>query len=266
MRALTWVPVLTLAWLGLGGCFYVHDDDCESNLDCESGRVCQDGQCLDAEDLENSNGGNGGNGTDGENSAGGTSSEESSAGGTASSGTTGSEDDDGPSCEGIDSGTQVARVTDSDVPPICESPSSSVTAVFGGDSLLESLDGSSCELASRGYECGDALADTYDCGDCSFKVVLETVPYEGQTVVVGWAIEPTSCVSEGCSDYCCTSESGTAYSSIYWLPQAAPGQTTASSSSSGTSASSSGSNSAASGGNCAGCGYPFCDGECLGCC
>ena len=261
MRGLIWVPVLTLGWLGLGACFYVHDDDCTSNTDCEVGRVCQDGQCLDAEDLESSSDGNGGNGTDGEISGG-----EISNGGTGGSGTSGSEDDSGPSCEGINSGTQVARVTESDVAPICESPSSSVTAVFGNDSLLESLDGSSCELTNRGYECGDALADRYACGDCSFQVTLETVPYEGETVTVGWSIKATSCVSEGCADYCCTSESGVAYNSLYWLPQTAPGQTSASSGSSGTGTSSSGSNSAASGGNCAGCGEPFCSGECTGCC
>lgn len=259
MRGLIWVPVLALSWLSLGACFYVHDDDCESNADCHSGRVCQQGQCLDPEDAEaseNSSDGFGGTGTGGSNG-------ETTGAETTGAETTGEPtDDEGPSCSGINRGTQVATVTDG--PSICESPSSSVTAVFGDDSLLESVDGQACTLTEIGFECGESLADTYDCGGCPFEVYLSKLYVEGEWVTVGWAISPTSCVSEACADYCCTSESGTSFNSLYWLSQPAPGATTASS------ASSSSSSSSATSGGCTGacceCGFPFCDGDCAGCC
>lgn len=250
MRGLIWVPVLTIAWLGLGACFYVHDGDCVSNGDCHSGRVCQQGQCRDAGEVENPAGGFGGT----ESSASG----ETSAANTTSQVTSEPPDDGGPSCSGINRGTQLASVTDG--PSICESPSSSVTAVFGDGSLLERLDDGACTLTNVGSECGDTLADTYDCGECSFKVYLSQLYVEGEWVNVGWAITPTSCAADGCADYCCTSdESGTVFTSLYWLPQAPTGATTASSASSS-------STSGACSGPCCECGFPFCDGDCAGCC
>lgn len=262
MRGLIWVVVLAMSWLSLGACFYVHDDDCVSDADCHSGRVCQQGQCLDAEDAENSNGGFGGGGGTESTPSEETSSEETSSENTTSQPTSEPPDDDGPSCSGINSGTQIATVTDG--PSICEASSSSVTAVFGDDSLLESLDGSACTLTDIGFECGESLADTYECGGCPFKVYLSELYYEGEWVTVGWAVTPTSCTNEACAEYCCTSDTGTNFNSLYWLPQTPPGATTSSSTSS-TSSSTSATTGACTG-PCCECGFPFCDGNCAGCC
>lgn len=224
MRGLIWIPSLTACWFGLGACFYVHDDDCSSNLDCHSGRVCQQGECVDAEAAEgSSDGSGGGEGTGPALNSSTTGSSDGSGGGEGTgpapnSSTTGS-GAAAPGCGGIQSGTQIVAVTSG--PSVCMPAHQAFSAVFGAGSMLESVELGQCSLTEPGTECYEAFPDTYECGSCSFEVYLSSIFSEGESVNVGWVITPASC-SAGCAYYCCTSE-GTDYPGLYWLSQTPPG-------------------------------------------
>jgi hypothetical protein len=63
--------------------------------------------------------------------------------------------------------------------------------------------------------------------------------------------------TDACARYCCTKDSDIRFASDYWLDQLAPGGGGGAGGSTGGTG---------SGGPCDGCGYPFCDGNCAGCC
>jgi len=210
--------------------------ECECN-EGECGRLlaCVEGQCVRADDV----GGTGGSPSEG------------GSGGTSGTPST------GPSCTDLRSGTQQA--THAEI-ALCFAPTTAFSVSIGASGLVTSIDGRACTFQTRGYECFSSFPDQYDCGGCQFNVEAESI--DG-TTPVGWTVSAYSC-TEGCTDYCCSSESGIAFPSDYWLDQTAPGG------SGGVGGTSGGAGTSAGGTNprdpCAGCGYPFCDGNCAGCC
>jgi hypothetical protein len=128
---------------------------------------------------------------------------------------------------------------------------------IGPGGLVQSINGQSCTLSMRGSSCYDVFPDLYQCGACTFAVQAKST--DGSTTV-GWSVNVNSC-SDACAQYCCTKDSEIRFASDYWLDQLPSG-------SGGTG--SGGSGSSTGGTNprdpCDGCGFPFCDGNCAGCC
>ena len=203
MRGLLWVPVLMLAGVSIGSCSG-YDDDCSSDSDCHTGRVCRQGECRDADSGETSSSGFGGAAS----SSSVTSSSQLTATATA---TTGPPPVDAvPSCEGIESGVEGGFLPTGT--RLCEPPIPFIVAEFERDSLLVSLDTEHCTLTQGGSECSATAADTYECGECTFKIYL-TDTGEGTW---RWAIAGASCERDACADYCCATSTGS-YHSEYWL-------------------------------------------------
>jgi len=182
MRGLIWIPSLTACWFGLGGCFFVHDDDCASNADCHPGRTCERGQCVDAAGT---------------------------SGGLGGSSSIPMEE---PSCQGYQ-GTFVASISTESA--VCLPAQQSFSAVFGATSLLEQADGRNCVLTEGGSECQASVPDTYVCERCAFNVSRRTVLEQGLALERS-AIAPANCRGD-CENYCCSTSSAT-YPGVYWLP------------------------------------------------
>ena len=158
----------------------------------------------------------------------------------------------GPSCTDLRTGTQNA--THAEI-SYCQAEVQVFPVIIGAAGLVQSINGQTCTFLTRGTQCFDIYPDQYQCGACVFDV--QAMSNDGSTPV-GWAVNVDEC-SDACAQYCCTMDSDIRFASDYWLDQIAPGG----SGTGGTGASTGGTSSRDP---CAGCGYPFCDGNCAGCC
>jgi hypothetical protein len=220
------------AWLGMQACMFVHDDACAKDSDCKNGRICNAGTCSDTDGSVSPEGSDVGN----EGSASG------NGGGTPAK---------GPTCTALRSGMQQATHAET---ALCQAPTSSFSVSIGSSGLVQSIDGRSCTLTKPGYSCYETSPDEYQCGACTFKV--NGVSTTGTGPPVGWTVSVAGC-SEACTQYCCSSDSAIIHTSDYWLDQTGSGGGTT------PGGSNSGSNPRDP---CDGCGFPFCDGNCVGCC
>ncbi len=240
MRKLALALLALGSWLSVPGCMFAHDSGCVDDGDCKGNRICDAGDCVDRSGV-------------GPEGFGGTTSPTPSEGkaGTTSLGSSGSE---APSCTDLRSGTQTGTAPDS---VICNPSTRTVSVSIATGGEVQSIAGESCTLSQVGTSCYETVPDQYECGSCLFDVNMQSI--DGSTPV-GWSVSAHSCASSGCAEYCCASESGIMFAADYWLDQLAPGG----SSGGGTPTP------GGSGGNprdpCNGCGFPFCDGNCAGCC
>lgn len=240
------------ALLASSSCVTAAEDDCEEGT---RGCPCARGGCKLSslsciDDLCVRAGENGGASAGGATGSGGTTGGVTESGGASGTGNAST----GPSCTDLRIGTQNA--THGEIAS-CRAEVQSFQVSIGPGGLVQTINGQSCTLSMRGSSCYDVFPDVYQCGACSFDVQAFST---SGTAPEGWFVNVSSC-SDACAQYCCTMDSEIRFASDYYLDQ--------------TPAGSGGSGSGGAGGStggtnprdpCAGCGFPFCDGNCAGCC